>query len=93
MIMDNLPAHKIAGVRQAIEATGAGLLYLPPYSPNFNPIEMASPNSKPGSVRPPPEPSKISGPPSPISLTPSPRKNASTTSPQLDMIWINLILL
>ena len=41
VIMDNLPAHKIAGVRQAIEATGAGLLYLPPYSPDFNPIEMA----------------------------------------------------
>ena len=41
VIMDNLPAHKMAGVRQAIEATGAGLLYLPPYSPDFNPIEMA----------------------------------------------------
>jgi transposase len=41
VIMDNLPAHKVAGVRQAIEATGAGLLYLPPYSPDFNPIENA----------------------------------------------------
>jgi transposase len=41
VIMDNLPAHKIAGVRQAIEAGGAGLLYLPPYSPDFNPIENA----------------------------------------------------
>lgn len=41
VIMDNLPAHKVAGVRQAIEAAGAGLLYLPPYSPDFNPIEMA----------------------------------------------------
>lgn len=39
VIMDNLPAHKIAGVRQAIEAVGAILLYLPPYSPDFNPIE------------------------------------------------------
>jgi transposase len=39
--MDNLPAHKVAGVRQAIEAAGATLLYLPPYSPDFNPIEMA----------------------------------------------------
>jgi len=39
--MDNLPAHKPAGVRRAIEATGALLLYLPPYSPDFNPIEMA----------------------------------------------------
>ncbi|MGH7002123.1 MAG: IS630 family transposase [Stellaceae bacterium] len=41
VIMDNLPAHKVAGVRQAIEAKAAGLLYLPPYSPDFNPIETA----------------------------------------------------
>ena len=41
VIMDNLPAHKVAGVREAIEAAGARLLYLPPYSPDFNPIEMA----------------------------------------------------
>jgi transposase len=41
VIMDNLPAHKNASVRQAIEAAGATLLYLPPYSPDFNPIEMA----------------------------------------------------
>ncbi len=39
--MDNLPAHKVAGVREAIEAAGASLLYLPPYSPDFNPIEKA----------------------------------------------------
>lgn len=41
VVMDNLPAHKPAGVRRAIEATGALLLFLPPYSPDFNPIEMA----------------------------------------------------
>ena len=41
VIMDNLPAHKVTGVRQAIEAAGACLLYLPPYSSDFNPIEMA----------------------------------------------------
>lgn len=40
VIMDNLPAHKVTGVRQAITAAGAMLLYLPPYSPDFNPIEM-----------------------------------------------------
>ena len=40
VIMDNLPAHKVAGVRDAIAAAGATLLYLPPYSPDFNPIEM-----------------------------------------------------
>jgi len=41
VIMDNLAAHKVAGVRQAIEACGATLLYLPPYSPDLNPIENA----------------------------------------------------
>ena len=41
VIMDNLSAHKVAGVREAIEACGAELLYLPPYSPDFNPIENA----------------------------------------------------
>jgi transposase len=41
VIMDNLPAHKAAGVRDAIEAAGASLLYLPLYSPDFNPIENA----------------------------------------------------
>jgi transposase len=40
VVMDNLAAHKAAGVRHAIEATGATLLYLPPYSPDFNPIEQ-----------------------------------------------------
>ncbi len=41
VIMDNLPAHKGADVRRAIEAAGAMLRYLPPYSPDFNPIENA----------------------------------------------------
>ncbi len=41
VIMDNLPAHKVSGVSKAIETAGARLLYLPPYSPDFNPIEMA----------------------------------------------------
>jgi transposase len=40
VIMDNLPAHKVAAVRIAIEAVGAKLEYLPPYSPDLNPIEM-----------------------------------------------------
>lgn len=39
VILDNLATHKVAGVREAIEATGARLEYLPPYSPDFNPIE------------------------------------------------------
>ena len=41
VVMDNLGSHKGAGVRTTIEAAGASLLYLPPYSPDFNPIEKA----------------------------------------------------
>ncbi len=41
VVMDNLPAHKVGGVRDAIEAAGASLHYLPAYSPDLNPIEMA----------------------------------------------------
>lgn len=41
VVMDNLPAHKVGGVRESIEAVGAMLVYLPPYSPDLNPIEMA----------------------------------------------------
>ncbi len=41
VIMDNLPGHKGPRVRQLIEAAGAELFYLPPYSPDFNPIENA----------------------------------------------------
>lgn len=40
VVMDNLPSHKVPGVRQAIEAAGATLRYLPPYSPDLNPIEQ-----------------------------------------------------
>jgi transposase len=41
VIMDNLRSHKVAGVREAIEAAGATLMFIPPYSPDLNPIEMA----------------------------------------------------
>jgi transposase len=40
VVMDNLSSHKVAGVREAIEAVGAALRYLPPYSPDLNPIEL-----------------------------------------------------
>lgn len=40
VIMDNLGSHKVKGVKEAIEAQGATLLYLPPYSPDFDPIEQ-----------------------------------------------------
>ena len=41
VVMDNVTTHKVAGIREAIEARGATLLYLPPYSPDLNPIEKA----------------------------------------------------
>lgn len=41
VVMDNLSAHKVDGVRDRIEACGASVLYLPPYSPDLNPIEKA----------------------------------------------------
>lgn len=41
VVMDNLPAHKPPAIREAIERAGATLCFLPPYSPDFNPIEMA----------------------------------------------------
>lgn len=41
VVADNLSSHKVPGVREAIENCGARLLYLPPYSPDLNPIEMA----------------------------------------------------
>lgn len=40
VVMDNLAAHKVAGVREAVTAVGATILYLPPYSPDLNPIEQ-----------------------------------------------------
>jgi transposase len=41
VVMDNLSAHKVTGIRELVEARGAQLLYLPPYSPDLNPIELA----------------------------------------------------
>ena len=41
VMMDNLPSHKVAGIEEAIKAAGAKLRYLPPYSPDLNPIEQA----------------------------------------------------
>ncbi|ABQ29024.1 hypothetical protein Acry_3417 (plasmid) [Acidiphilium cryptum JF-5] len=46
VIMDNLPAHKAAGVRNSIEQAGATLLFLPPYSPDFNPCMDGSCRSR-----------------------------------------------
>jgi len=40
VVLDNLGSHKVAGVKEAIESVGARVMYLPPYSPDFNPIEQ-----------------------------------------------------
>ena len=41
VVLGNLPAHQVAGLSELVETRGARLLYLPPYSPDFNPIELA----------------------------------------------------
>ena len=80
VVMDNLSSHKGPRVREMIEAIGAELRYLPPYSPDFNPIEMAFSKPKPCSARPQSEPSTASGTPSAASSTSSNPMNARTTS-------------
>ena len=40
VVMDNLSSHKVSGVKEAIESISAKVLYLPPYRPDLNPIEM-----------------------------------------------------
>jgi transposase len=55
VFMDNLSAHPVVGVQEAIESVGARLEYLPPYSPDLSPIENAGQNSKPFYVRKPHE--------------------------------------
>jgi hypothetical protein len=80
VIMDNLPAHTVAGVREAIEATGAMLRHLPPYSPDLNPSSSPSPNSRLICARPPSAQSPPFGIESEQSSTPLPQKSATTTS-------------
>ena len=86
VVMDNLPAHRIGGVREAIEKAGARLLFLPPYSPDFNPIENAFAKFKSRLRRAPPEPSRPWKQPSRTHSIPSRRKNAQTTSRSQDMV-------
>ena len=93
VIMDNLSSHKGLAVRHAIEAAGASLLFLPPYSPDFNPIENAFAKLKALLRAAASEPSTVSGPGSAISSTASPHKNVQTTSPppdttQPDQKWL-----
>ncbi len=88
VVMDNLAAHKVAGVSAAIAAAGARGLHLPPDSPDRNPIEQvfaklsrSSPSSKACAAAPQPAPSRRFGASSVNRSTPSAPKNAPTTSP------------
>ena len=80
VVLDNLGAHKVSGVRAAIEAVGATLRHLPPYSPDLNPIELAFAKLKGLLRRPARAPGRHSTTPSPGGSTPSPPANAATTS-------------
>jgi transposase len=86
VVMDNLPAHKVGGIREAIEQAGATLLYLPPYSPDFNPIEMAFAKLKASYARPPRGQSRNSGAPLLTPSNSSAQANAETTSLPPDMM-------
>jgi transposase len=81
VVMDNLSSHKRASVRAMIEAREARLGFLPPYSPDFNPIEMAFAKLKALLRKAAERPSTASGAPSAASSTSSRRRNAPTTSP------------
>jgi hypothetical protein len=89
VIMDNLGSHKGKAVRNAIRAAGAKLLYLPPYSPDLNPIEQVFANSSCSSEKPPNEPPKPHGNASDISSIPSHHTNAPRTSETPDMLQSN----
>jgi transposase InsO family protein len=86
VVMDNLGSHKSTAVRQAIRAAGARLWYLPPYSPDLNPIEQAFSKSSIGCGRRKSEPSRKPGAISAISPKPSNPANAPTTSQTPDTL-------
>jgi hypothetical protein len=79
--MDNLPRHKIAGVREAIEARGTVLLYLPAYSPDLTQSSEPSPSSSRCCGPPPLDPSTLCGNQSATRSNASVQPNTPTTSP------------
>jgi hypothetical protein len=87
VVMDNLAAHKVAGVGQAIEVCGAELHYLPPYSPDLNPIKTPSPSSRRMYESPPPEPSMHLSEPPLMRCNSSILTNAQTSSLTPDTAW------
>ena len=91
VILENLPAHKRPAAEQAIRERGAWLMFLPPYSPDLNPIEMAFAKLKRICAPWPCAPSTNSGRPSAKSPISSPRKgNVQTTSKPQDMVQMSV---
>jgi transposase len=90
VMADNLPAHKGRHVREVIKAAGASLVFLPAYSPDFDPIENAFANLKALLRKSRSEPPRASGAPSDASSNASPQPNAPTTSEPPDTIRIKL---
>jgi hypothetical protein len=87
VVMDNLGSHKSVAIRQMIRNAGARLWYLPPYSPDLNPIEQRlSPKSSTGCAWLRSERSMTLGATSDTSSQPSSPANAATTSPMPDML-------
>ena len=86
VMMDSLPVHKVAGVRELIEAAGARLRYLPKYSPDLNPIEQAFSNSRRIYEKQPSEPFRVSRAESAPSWPNSVRKSAIITSDMQAML-------
>ena len=80
VILDNLASHKSAKAEAILKQRGAWFLFLPPYSPDLNPIEMASPSSRPISGVSAPGQSTRSGEPSATSAPSTPSTSAGTTS-------------
>ncbi len=101
VIMDNLSSHKKPAIRDAIRAVGARLLFLPPYSPDLNPIEQVfakallslSKGSSTSCARPPSDPMRQHGDASARFSMPSPPQNAATTSSTQDMGQLDVIRL
>ena len=81
VVLDNLSSHKVRGVRELVEARGASLMFLPPYSPDLNPIEQVLPSSNSSSEKPDRDLAMRSGAGSEPSPRSSPHANARTTSP------------
>jgi transposase len=93
VVMDNLPAHKVEGVRLAIEQAGCELRFLPPYSPDFNPIENAFSKLKAHLRARPNAPSMPYGIPLAKSSSFSSHRNAPTILPPQDTTPIKVDML